>query len=196
MVFIAPLIMFLCAAYFIPLIGVLAWSFTQPTLGISNYTAIATDSGIQAILWRTFRICLMTGLAATAMAYLLAYQWVYGPPLRRRFIELAILVPFWISVLIRAFGWLVLLRPNGLINEALMAMGLVRDPIPLVRNELGVVIGMTQYMVPFAFFPLVAVMRQIDGRILQAARGMGAGAIRRFFEVFLPLSLPGIVGAF
>ncbi|WP_239025230.1 ABC transporter permease [Rhodoligotrophos defluvii] len=195
-VFIAPLPLLLVAAYLLPLLGIFRWSFTSPTPGFGNYTQIFTDPAIHGILLRSLRICLVVTVISVMLAYLIAYHWVFGPPWRQRIIEICVLIPFWISVLIRAFGWLIILRPRGLMNEWLMSAGLIGEPLALVRNEVGVVIGMVHFMVPFAIFPLVAVMRQIDPRVMAAARGLGAGPIRRFFEVFLPLSMPGVVGAF
>ncbi len=195
MFYIAPLMLLLLASYFIPLLGVFSWSVREPEFGFSQYWRVMTDPGILSIMLHTLRICALTAIFSVLLAYLLAYHWVYGPPPRRKIIAFAVLVPFWISVLIRAFGWLALLRPQGIINPALTGAGLVSDPLPLVRNELGVVIGMVHFMTPFAAFPLISVMRQIDVRILRAASGLGARAFRRFFEIFLPLTLPGIIGA-
>lgn len=194
--YISPLMLLLLASYFVPLLGVFSWSVTEPEFGFSQYLRVMTDPGIHSILLRTLRICTLTAVFSVLLAYLLAYHWVYGPPLRRKIIAFAVLVPFWISVLIRAFGWLALLRPQGIINSTLTGAGLISDPLPLVRNELGVIIGMVHFMTPFAVFPLISVMRQVDMRILQAASGLGARAFRRFFEIFLPLTLPGIIGAF
>ncbi|MGF7160491.1 putative spermidine/putrescine transport system permease protein [Rhodoligotrophos appendicifer] len=194
--FVAPLPVVLVIAYLVPLLGIFQWSFTDPQPGIGNYVKIATDPIIHSIAWRTLRICLLVTVVSVAIAYLISYHWVFGPPWRQRLIEVCVLIPFWISVLIRAFGWVIVLRPRGLVNEWLMTAGLIAEPLALVRNEIGVVIGMVHFMVPFAIFPLMAVMRQIDPRVMAAARGLGAWPIRRFVEVFLPLSLPGIVGAF
>ncbi|TPN82583.1 ABC transporter permease [Mesorhizobium sp. CU2] len=195
LVFVAPLPLAIIVAYVFPLLGVLRWSFTDPTRGLQNYDRIMVDDNIHAIAWRTLDLCLTTTVAAVLIAYLLAYHWTFGPPWRRRFVELCVLIPFWISVLIRAFGWLIVLRPKGLLNEWLLAGGLISEPLALVRNDLGVVIGMVHFMVPFAVFPILAVMRQIDPRIMSAARGLGAGPVRRFLEIFLPLSLPGVIGS-
>lgn len=195
-VFIAPLPVFLAFAYAIPLFGIIGWSVTDPTPGLGNYVKIFTDPAIIGIFWRTLRVCLAVTVVSVAIAYLISYHWVFGPPLRQRLIEVCVLIPFWISVLIRAFGWLIVLRPRGVINETLISLGMIGTPLDLVRNEIGVVIGMVHFMVPYAIFPLVATMRQIDGRVLFAARGLGAGPVRRFTEVFLPLTMPGIVGAF
>jgi putative spermidine/putrescine transport system permease protein len=87
---------------------------------------------------------------------------------------LCILIPFWISVLTRAFGWLALLSNKGILNTWLMATGITTEPLTLVRNELGVVLGMVHFLIPFAVFPLASAMRSLDERVLMAARGMGA----------------------
>ena len=96
----------------------------------------------------------------------------------------------------RTFGWLIALRGNGLLNSWLMASGLIDSPLSLVRNETGVIIGMVHFMIPFAFFPILSSMRQIDQRTLLAARGLGASRVRAFFSVFVPQTLQGVCGAF
>ncbi len=101
----------------------------------------------------------------------------------------------WISALVRAFAWVVLLRREGVFNSALLSLGLIDRPLALIWNELGVVIGMVHYMLPYAVLPLYANMRDIDQRCIAAARGLGASRRQTFLRVFLPLSVPGIVGA-
>jgi putative spermidine/putrescine transport system permease protein len=107
-----------------------------------------------------------------------------------------ILLPLWLSVLIRAFAWVTVLRGNGVLNSALMSTGLIETPFSLVRNEIGVVIGMVHYMLPFGILPLYASMRSIDARILNAARSLGAPAFTVFRRVFLPLTMPGLFSSF
>lgn len=195
-VFISPLMLFLAVAYLYPLLGIVGWSFVEPQFGLQNYERIATDQNIQAIFIRTARICFITALFSVFFAYVMAYHWIFGSVFQRKLIAISVLIPFWISVLIRAFGWLAVLRPKGIVNEMLMTSGLISSPLPLVRSELGVVVGMVHFMVPFAVFPLLSIMTQIDVRLLQAASGLGASRVRRFVEVFLPLTLPGIIGSF
>lgn len=194
-VFILPLPLLLAVVFLLPLAGVFEYSVTMPERGFQNYLAIAENESIRAILIRTLRICAIVTVISVTVAYLLAYHWLFGPPLRRRLIEICVLLPFWLSVLVRAFGWLIVLRNNGLLNETLTSLGLISEPLALVRNEIGVIIGMVHFMIPYAVFPLMAIMRQIDPRISQAARGLGAGRVRSFVSIFLPLSMPGIIGA-
>jgi putative spermidine/putrescine transport system permease protein len=192
---IAPLPVFLGLVYGLPFLGVARWSVTLPEPGLSQYVRVFTDPIVVGVLLRTLRICAVVTVAATAAAYALAYVWVHGSPLQRRLVEFCILVPFWISTLTRAFGWLVLLYNKGLFNTWLQELGVIAEPLTLVRNEFGVIVGMTHFLIPFAVFPIASAMRHVDERVLLASRGMGAGRLRTFWSVFLPMTMPGILGA-
>jgi putative spermidine/putrescine transport system permease protein len=191
-----PLPLLLVVFYLLPFLGVVGWSFTLPEPGIEQYQRIATDPAIHDMLWRTLRLCLTVSSLALIIGYLLAYCWVFSPPFWQRMVEICIFIPFWISVLVRAFGWLIALRSNGVLNSSLMGLGLIDSPLQLTRNETGVVIGMLHFMVPYALFPLLSSMRQLDQRVLLASRGLGAGALRTFWQVLLPQTIPGLLGAF
>lgn len=191
----APLVLFLLFVYALPFLGVAKWSVTLPTPGLQQFEKLAGDPLVWSVIVRTLRICaIVTGLAVAA-AYAAAYVWVRGTPLQRRLVELCIFVPFWISLLTRAFGWLALLTNRGLINTWLQAAGIIDAPLALVRNEGSVIAGIAHVLIPFAIFPLASAMRAVDERVLLAARGMGASRLRIFWSVFLPMTAPGIVGA-
>jgi ABC-type glycerol-3-phosphate transport system permease component len=144
----------LVLAYLIPFLGVMRWSVTLPEPGLQNYRTALTDPLVQAVLWRTFRICALVTVISVAAAYMLALIWVRGGPAARLAVELCILIPFWISVLTRAFGWLALLSNRGLVNNWLQSLGVCRlNRSTLVRNEFGVVVGMVHFLIPFAVFP-------------------------------------------
>ncbi len=194
-ILLAPLPLLLLFVYVLPFLGVAKWSFTDPEPGLGQYVRVFTDETVRAVVLRTVRVCAIVTLASVTLAYAIAYNWVFGPPSRQRLIEYCVLIPFWISVLIRAFGWLILLRNNGIINSALMDIGIISRPLPMVRNEFGSIVGMTHFLVPFAVFPLASAMRQVDARVLQAASGLGAGRMRIFWTVTVPMTLPGIFGA-
>jgi putative spermidine/putrescine transport system permease protein len=194
-ILIAPLPLFLAAVYFLPFLGVARWSFTHPQPGLDQYGRVFSDPIVLGVLWRTFRICIVVTLVTTILAYTLSYIWVFGSRLQQTIVEFGVLIPFWISTLTRAFGWLILLFNQGLINSGLRNLGIIDFPLTLVRNELGVIIGMTHFLIPFAVLPLASSMRHIDRRLLTAARGMGASRLRTFRSVLLPLSMPGIIGA-
>jgi putative spermidine/putrescine transport system permease protein len=190
-----PLLVVLLIFYIVPLFNVLWISVTDPEPGLGNYAKLLAVPAMQRVLWTTLRVAASTTTIALLFGYLIAYVMLHAGARHRLWITAFVLVPFWVSVLVRAFAWLTLLRTEGLVNEWLLDLGLVTRPLALVRNELGVLIGMVHYMVPYAVFPLYANMRGIDPRLVPAARSLGAGRLRAFATVFLPLSLPGIVAA-
>ncbi len=191
----APMLAFMVVAYLAPFLGVVSWSVTLPEPGFGQYKAALTDPLVQSVFLRTLRICGVVAVLSVLGAYLITLIWVRGTPRQRLAIELCILVPFWISVLTRAFGWLALLSNHGIINSTLISLGLISEPLELVRNQFGVIVGMTHFLIPFAVFPLATSMRNIDERVMLAARGLGASRTRIFWQVFLPMTSSGVVGA-
>ena len=192
---IGPLMAFLALFYVVPFMGIAAWSVTLPSLGFGHYEKLVGDPLVLSVFVRTFRICLVVMVASVLAAYAITYVWVRGNTLQRNLTELCILIPFWISVLTRAFGWLALLSSRGLINTWLQNLGVLAEPLQLVRNEFGVIVGMTHFLIPFAVFPIASAMRSLDERVLLAARGLGASRHRIFWTVFLPMTVSGIFGA-
>jgi putative spermidine/putrescine transport system permease protein len=195
LVLLVPLLLFVLLAYGIPFFGVVEWSVTEPELGVTQYVRLTEDPLVLSVFIRTFRICAVVTLCSVLGAYAIAYLWVRGTPLQRTLAEFCILVPFWISVLTRAFGWLALLSNRGLINTWLESLGFISEPLALVRNEFGVIVGMTHFLLPYAVFPLASAMRQLDDRVLMAARGLGARRGRVFWAVFVPMTASGMLGA-
>ena len=193
--FTAPLLAFLLLVYALPFLGIATWSVTLPVPGLGQYEKLVGDPLVASVFVRTFRICVAVTMVAVAAAYAIAYVWVRGALWQRRVLELCILIPFWISLLTRAFGWLALLSNRGLINSWLQAAGLIESPLALVRNEGSVVAGMVHVLIPFAVFPIASAMRAVDERVLLAARGMGASRLRIFWSVFLPMTASGVIGA-
>lgn len=192
---IGPLLLFLGLAYVAPFLGIVSWSVTLPEPGVEQYKTALSDPLILSVFIRTLRICTLVTVLTVVLGYAVSLLWVRGNTFQRFLTELCIIIPFWISVLTRAFGWLALLSNRGLINGWLKSMGIIDDPLALARNELGVVIGMVHFLIPFAVFPIATAMRNVDERTLMAGRGMGASRTRIFWQVFLPMTTPGIVGA-
>jgi ABC-type spermidine/putrescine transport system permease subunit I len=106
---------------------------------------------------------------------------------------MAVLLPFWSSLLVRTFAWQVILRDTGIINTFLVDLGVISDPIPLIRTILGVILGMSHILLPFMVLPIYAVMRRIDPELSRAAANLGAAPWRAFVRVFVPLSMPGVL---
>ena len=192
---ILPAFLLMTAFYVAPILQVLAISFTEPQPGLGNYERLLTSESVQRVIGTTLRIGVVTTVIALALGYALAYRIALSGPRAQRWWLLAVLVPLWISVLVRAFAWVTLLRRQGLVNGGLLAVGAIEEPLALVWNEFGIVVGMVHYMVPYAVLPMLSAMREIDPRVLAAARGLGAGRAGAFLRVFLPLSLPGVIAA-
>lgn len=192
---VAPATLLLLTLYLSPILNVLLLSVTDPKPGVANYYKIVESGTVARLIWTTVRLCLITTLCSVSLGYVVAYAMLSALPHVRGRMMAILLISFWISVLVRSFAWLMLLGHNGLINNALIAAGFLDKPLPLVRNELGVLIGMTEYMVPYAVLPLVANMKGIDQRVISASRSLGASSLQTFWRVFLPLTKPGIVAA-
>ena len=192
---ILPLLALLAFLYVWPMMQVFWISVSDPEFGLQNYAKLIENRGIHKMLLTTFKICIVTTALALFFGYVVSYAMIHVSDRHRTWMLLFILVPFWFSVLARAFSWLMLLHDNGIVNDLLRAWGITDEPVHLVRNQIGVFIGMVHYMIPYAVLPLYASMRAIDQRCVTAARGLGAGPFEAFWRVFLPLSLPGLIGA-
>lgn len=192
---VAPAALVVLSLYVAPIANVLFLSVTDPAPGLGNYAKIFESDTIATLILRTIRLCLITTVCAVTLGYVVAYAMLHALAHVRRRMMAVLLMSFWISVLVRSFAWLMLLGHNGLLNNALIGAGVIAEPLPLMRNELGVLIGMTEYMVPYAILPLLANMQGIDPRVTSASRSLGASNAQTFFRVFLPLTRPGLIAA-
>ena len=192
---VAPALVLMLTLYIYPILQVLAISVTEPKPGLANYGELFDSGAVQRVLWTTARICVVTTAIAVLLGYIVSYVMTAGSEHLQRTILAIVVLPLWISALVRAFAWVVLLRREGIVNMALQSLGIAHAPVALVWNDIGVTIGMVHYMLPYAILPLYANMRDIDRRCITAARGLGASRLQAFRRIFLPLSLPGIVAA-
>ncbi|MDI3335588.1 ABC transporter permease [Defluviimonas aestuarii] len=190
-----PFLALVVALFLGPIVNILWLSVTDPEPGLGNYAALVTSDNLVGILWTTIRICVITTAFSVIFGYSIAYAMVHVAQGSRNQMLSLLLVSFWISVLVRTFSWLMLLGRKGLVNETLVNIGIIAEPIEFMRNELGVLIGMVHYMIPYAVLPLLAVMQNIDGRVLSASRSLGATGQQTFWRVYLPLTRPGLVAA-
>ena len=186
---------FLAAFFVVPILLLLQSSFTEPVFGLQHYRLLLDSVGLQRTFLNTFKLAALTTLFAVVVAYLLAYAIVHLTGFWSSILIAAVVFCFWVSALIRALAWLMLLGSNGPVNSALLQWGLVDAPLRLIHSDLGVLIGMVHFTIPVAVLPMVAQMKGIDRRILMAAQSIGAGAVTRFVRVYLPLSLPGVEAA-
>ena len=131
-------------------------------------------------------------MLSLVLGYPLAYLMTVVSGRVRTLLIVLVLVPFWTSVLVRTFAWMVILGKRGIINQLLIGWGIVDKPVALIYNMLGVQIGMVHVLLPFMVFPLLNVMTRIDASLVTAARSLGASPRQAFLRIFLPLSLPGV----
>ena len=190
-----PAVLLMGVFYVYPLLQVLWISGTEPTVGLGNYQALAGSGVVRRIAMTTARVCLTTTAIAVLLGYVVAYAMATGTPRRRNLILMLVVAPMWVSALVRAFAWVVLLRQEGPVNALLIGSHVLAQPLQMLWTEAGVVIGMVHYMVPYAILPLYASMRDVDARLPMAARGLGASRLQAFVRVYLPLTVPGIVAA-
>lgn len=195
-ILVLPALVVMVVLFLVPLGWVLARSVTSLDHGsvwYSNYVAFFRSSVYPQILLRTAA----TALVVTAVCLILGYPFAHLmstlSPRASGLLLAAVLVPMWSSVLVRTWGWTVLLQDTGVINRLLMSVGIVDSPVALVRNTLGVGIGMTQILLPFMVLPLFVSMRRIDPDYVRAAAGLGASPWRTFARVYLPLTGNGVL---
>lgn len=196
LLFIAPAALLLGAFYLIPLARILLISATDGGGLVANYSEVFSSAPIRRMLWTTIEIVFYTTTLTLLVGYVIAYVMVNAGSRVRGIMLVLVIVPLWVSVLVRSFAWIAMLYPNGPVNSGLEAIGLISQPLELVRNAFGVVVGMVHYMLPFAILPLYAAMSGIDMRIISAARSLGATSTRAFWRIFFPMSLPGLYSAF
>ncbi len=189
---ILPLLVFLAVIFVGPLCLLIAKSFTDPTVGLDNYREIFAESLYLKILGNTFVIALSVTVVTLLLAYPYAYLMTLATPVWRNILMLLVLVPFWTSVLVRSFALVLLLRDTGVLNTIAHDVGLINEPLSIMRTMKGVIFGMVQVALPFAVLPIYATMRNIDTRLTQAAQGLGDRPSGAFWRVFVPLSMPGV----
>ncbi|MBZ9979534.1 ABC transporter permease [Mesorhizobium sp. B2-2-4] len=173
-----------------PLLTIVVRSLSEPQWGLQNYIWFFGAPINLAVLQRTFLISAWVTLVCVVCAYPYAYLMTAVRPRVRLVLLLCVLIPFWVSGVVRTLSWVILLQDSGVINSILRALGF--GGIRLIRTQTGVVIGMAQVLLPFMILPLYSVMKGIDLRLMQAARSLGARPSRAFLTVYLPLSLPGV----
>lgn len=192
---IVPNLLFLLVAYAYPIFDILRQSVTDfvppQQSGLDNYQWFFETSSNIRILIRTIVTAAIVTVATLLLAYPYAYYLTIVRPRVRMVLLAIVLVPFWTSLMVRNFAWVVLLQEDGPIKGMLRALG--GGDIQLLGNITGVVIGEIQILLPFVILPLYARLRTIDRRLLDAAGSLGATPRRGFFKVYLPLSVPGLL---
>lgn len=162
------------------------------SFSLENYERMIKRKSYVRIFQTTFEVSLVTTALCIAIGYPLAY-FISGLPNRiANLCLITVLLPFWTSLLVRTYAWLVLLQKRGLVNDWGISLGLWDEPIKMVHNMTGTLIGMVHIMLPFLVLPVYGAMRAIDRDLMKAAANLGASPRRAFWTVFFPLTLPGL----
>lgn len=189
----APAVALVIVVFLVPLGVILIRSLTSGAGFTATYSDVFGQNLYVSVLRRTVVIALATTAIALVLAYPYAYLAATTTPRARAFLLALILSPFLVSLLVRSYGWLVLLDVNGFAGWLLRELGISEEPPQLVHNRIGVLIGLVQYALPLMVLPIYAAMRQYDVRLSQAAQTLGAGPLTVLTRVYFPLTLPGVV---
>jgi ABC-type spermidine/putrescine transport system permease subunit I len=190
-----PAFLAIFAVIAIPMAWLFSLSFLDSSghLSLVNYQKMFEYKSYLRVFRATFNVSFLTTFLCILIGYPLAYFLSQAPKKYVGILMLAVLLPFWTSLLVRTYAWLVLLQRKGLINNFAIDLGIWDAPIKLAHNLNGTLIGMVHIMLPFLILPLYAAMRRIDRHALQAAANLGANPVQAFWQIFVPLSLPGVV---
>jgi len=185
-----PALLLLALLFAFPVLRLLGLSLEGGSLG---WYGKALGEGLYLeVFWITFRIAALVTLLALLLGYPLAYFLATTTRFWTTLGFIFVILPLWTSILVRTYAWMVLLGRNGVVNRILLDLGLVREPLPLLYNELGVVIGMVHVLIPYMVLPIYSALKRLDPSLAQAAEGLGAPASRIFLRIVLPLTLDGV----
>ncbi|TWB63275.1 putrescine transport system permease protein [Nitrospirillum viridazoti] len=199
--------------FLIPFLIVLKISVAEPAVGIPPFTKLIEwvdggldvhirFSGFQALFdddlyllayLNSLKIAFVSTLCCLFIGYPMAYAIATAPEKRRGPLLMLIILPFWTSFLIRVYAWMSILKDEGLLNNLLLSLGIIHEPLKILYTDLAVYIGITYSYLPFMILPLYATLEKMDHTLLEAAADLGAKPWKAFLTITLPLSLPGIV---
>ena len=163
-----------------------------PVFTLENYKRLADPIMLDVFL-RSIRLALETTLLTLLIGYPFAYCMSRLRDRTKNLVMLLVIIPFWTNSLLRTYGWIIMLRGNGVINTLLTGWGIADQPLSLLFNYGATLLGMAYSLIPFMILPAYSSLEKLDRSAVEAARDLGAGKIRAFFTVTLPLTLPGIL---
>ncbi|MCS7012311.1 MAG: ABC transporter permease [Chloroherpetonaceae bacterium] len=197
-----PLGIWLTLFLILPYLRVFAQSFyttndfgvLQPDLTLESYTKFFTKELYRSTLIRTFGLSASVTTAGLLLSIPLAYYIAFKVEKNKTLLYTLIVLPLWVSYIVRAYAWKIILGKEGILNSFLIFTGIVKEPISaLLYSDLAVVIGMTHIYTPFVLMPIYTAFEQIPKYLVEASKDLGANRITTFFKIVLPLSLPGII---
>ncbi len=189
-----PGLLIVALVILVPIAWLFGLSFQERGGGLS---LVHYERLMHPAYYKSFQTTFELSFLVTGLCILLGYPYAYlmaqAPGIWRHLLLVAVLFPFWTSLLVRTYAWLVLLQRRGLVNTWLGDMGLIDQPLRLVHNFTGTAIGMVHIMMPFMVLPLYAAMRAVDRNLMLAAANLGAPPVKAFWQIYLPQTLPGLM---
>ena len=177
--------------FILPMVYILIRTLTEN--GTADFTEFFTDPFYLDILWTTIRVSLVSTAVSLLLGYPTAYYMARTTSRLKQAMVIVILFPFLVSAVVRSYGWMVILGTNGLLNQLLLGLGLISEPLKLLNTEAAVIIGMIHLLIPYMILSLVGVLQSIDPNVEYAAYSLGASPMTTFRRVVVPLSTPGII---
>jgi putative spermidine/putrescine transport system permease protein len=187
-----PSVLFLLVIFVYPISMILLRSLFDPALTSKHYFQFIETPVYFKVLVITFRISFTVTLSTLLLGYPIAYLLSRAPDKIRNYLMILVLIPFWTSLLVRNYAWMVFLGREGILNRLLMGLGLIEAPARFLHTTFAVNVGMVHMMLPFMILAIFGVMKGIDLGLLKAAASLGAGSFQTFVRVYFPLTLPGV----
>ncbi|MFH1930524.1 MAG: ABC transporter permease [Pseudomonadota bacterium] len=187
-----PALLFLLTIYVYPLAKMILMSLFDPDFTLKHYQEFISTSVYIKVFYNTIKISFFSTLICLFVGYPVSFLLASVSPKTRGLMIIFVIIPFWISLLVRNYAWMVLLGRNGIFNSMLLKLGLISSPLKLMYNAFGMYVGMVHILLPYMIFPMFAVMSGIDWDLIRASRSLGANAFQTFIRVYLPLSMKGI----
>ena len=185
-----PALVLLFAFFLFPVVRMLGFSLEDGSL--DWYAKALGEELYLRVFWNTFEIALLVTVICLLIGYPLGFLIATTTPVWATLGFIFVLLPLWTSVLVRTYAWMVLLGRNGVFNRWLVEAGVISDPIPMLNNFTGVLIGMVHVLLPYMVLPVYGAVRRLDPALVAAAEGLGASSWSIFWRIYLPLTLPGI----
>lgn len=190
----APALLILLFLFVLPLAKLLAASLSNAAgFTLDEYAKLLGTAYYLGVIWNSVRLALLTTVIALVIGYPAAFALARARGAVRSTLLACLFLPLAASVIVKAFAWTILLRSDGLVNETLLALGIIDSPIRMIFTETALIVGSVNIFLPFMILPIYTVVAQLDPRLADAAATLGASPVEAFLRVVVPLSLPGVI---
>ena len=186
-----PASLALLVFFIIPMVYILVKTISEN--GFADFVDFFTDPFYLDILWTTVRVSLISTVVSLVLGYPTAYFMARSKSRMKKMMIIIILFPFLVSAVVRSYGWMVLLGQKGIVNQFLLGIGLISEPLKMLNTEFAVIVGMIHLLIPYMVLALLGVLQSINPNVEYAAYSLGANPLQTFAKVVFPLSTPGII---